>query len=144
MSAPVVRIGTRGSALARAQAGFVAASLEARGRPYEIVVVETEGDRGAPDTATIDHPPTRRAVEAERAFLRAAGGGCRAPIGAVAETTGERIHLFAGYATVDGTATAFGESEGPIMDGPTLAAELARRLAERLDRASVATGARPA
>ncbi|HSG85834.1 MAG TPA: hydroxymethylbilane synthase, partial [Candidatus Limnocylindrales bacterium] len=31
----------------------------------------------------LDDPETRAAVEAERAFLRASGGGCRAPIGAL-------------------------------------------------------------
>src|SRR5207244_11934325 len=34
--------------------------------------------------AAIDDPRTRRAVEAERLFLTASGGGCRAPIGALA------------------------------------------------------------
>jgi hydroxymethylbilane synthase len=39
-----LRIGTRGSALALAQAGTVAALLEAAGAPAELVVVRTEGD----------------------------------------------------------------------------------------------------
>ncbi|HEU4674048.1 MAG TPA: hydroxymethylbilane synthase, partial [Candidatus Limnocylindrales bacterium] len=46
-----IRIGTRGSALALAQAEQVARALAAEGRPHRIVVVETEGDRRAPDTA---------------------------------------------------------------------------------------------
>ncbi|HEY3522705.1 MAG TPA: hydroxymethylbilane synthase [Candidatus Limnocylindrales bacterium] len=46
-----IRIGTRGSALALAQAEQVARALGAEGRPHRIVVVETEGDRRAPDTA---------------------------------------------------------------------------------------------
>ncbi len=46
-----IRIGTRGSALARAQAEQVARALAAEGRPHRIVVIETEGDRRAPDTA---------------------------------------------------------------------------------------------
>src|SRR5262245_14918801 len=32
----------------------------------------------------LDHPPSRQAVLAERAFLRALGGGCLVPIGALA------------------------------------------------------------
>lgn len=40
-----VRIGTRGSALARAQSGDVAARLRERGHDAELVVVSTTGDR---------------------------------------------------------------------------------------------------
>ncbi len=44
-------IGTRGSALALIQAGLVRDALEAHGRPAVLQVIETEGDRRAPDTA---------------------------------------------------------------------------------------------
>src|SRR5262249_26865772 len=46
-----VRIGTRGSALALAQATLVAQALQGAGASIEIVTVETAGDRRAPDTA---------------------------------------------------------------------------------------------
>ena len=42
------------------------------------VQTRTADARMAAITATIDDQPTRLAVEAERAFLRASGGGCRA------------------------------------------------------------------
>jgi hydroxymethylbilane synthase len=48
-----LRIGTRGSALALAQAGSVAASLEAAGTPAELVVVRTEGDVSRASLASI-------------------------------------------------------------------------------------------
>ncbi len=51
MSATPIRIGTRGSALARVQAQLVASRLAARGQAHEVVVIETAGDRRAPDTA---------------------------------------------------------------------------------------------
>ena len=91
----------------------------------------------------IDDQPTRWAVEAERAFLRASGGGCRAPIGAIAEIHGKRIHVYAGFAAVNGTATAFEEATGPIADGPTIATQVAQRLAARLDRPSLAIDIAP-
>ena len=50
MNALEVRIGTRGSSLAVAQAQLVAAALEREGRGCRLVIVETEGDRRAPDT----------------------------------------------------------------------------------------------
>ena len=34
--------------------------------------------------AALDHAPTRRAVDAERAVLHALGGGCSVPVGAAA------------------------------------------------------------
>ncbi len=47
----LIAIGSRGSQLALAQARLVAEALEREGRPSRVVVVETEGDRRAPDTA---------------------------------------------------------------------------------------------
>lgn len=46
-----IRIGTRGSALAMIQARLVAAALEAEGAVPRLVVVETDGDRHALDSA---------------------------------------------------------------------------------------------
>ena len=45
MSQSILRIGTRGSRLARAQAGAVASALLARGTHSEIVAIKTTGDR---------------------------------------------------------------------------------------------------
>ena len=50
-SATPLRIGTRGSALALVQAGIVRDGLESLGEPAVLQVIETEGDRRAPDTA---------------------------------------------------------------------------------------------
>ena len=49
------------------------------------------------------HEPTEAAVEAERALLRAAGSGCRLPLGAFAEVQGEEIRLFATVTPSDGS-----------------------------------------
>jgi hydroxymethylbilane synthase len=46
-----LRIGTRGSDLALAQAEFVGERLRERGYEWELVKIETSGDRGAPLTA---------------------------------------------------------------------------------------------
>ena len=43
--------------------------------------------------ARLDHAPTSVAVGAERALLRAVGGGCLAPLGAVGEVTDEQLRL---------------------------------------------------
>jgi hydroxymethylbilane synthase len=59
-----LRLGTRGSALARAQAGAVAQRLRAAGTEVEIVTVTTLGDRGA---AVLDK--SRWVSELERALV---------------------------------------------------------------------------
>jgi hydroxymethylbilane synthase len=50
-----------------------------------------------PLVAPLDHGPTRLAVQAERALLRALGGGCLAPLGALAEVVGSQLRLRAAY-----------------------------------------------
>lgn len=47
--------------------------------------------------AALDHEATRVAVQAERALLRALGGGCLAPLGALAEIADGQIRLRAAY-----------------------------------------------
>ena len=76
----------------------------------------------------IDDSPTRLAVEAERAFLSAAGGGCRAPIGALAVIVGDELDLLGGEASPDGSRTSFGHRRGPLDAGGALARELAAAL----------------
>jgi hydroxymethylbilane synthase len=49
-NANVIRIGSRGSALALVQANWVADRLRERGVPTEIVIIRTAGDDRAPDT----------------------------------------------------------------------------------------------
>ncbi|HEY6013329.1 MAG TPA: hydroxymethylbilane synthase [Candidatus Limnocylindrales bacterium] len=51
MTGRQVVIGTRGSRLAMAQAGLVAEALERSGCTTRISIIETAGDRRAPDTA---------------------------------------------------------------------------------------------
>jgi hydroxymethylbilane synthase len=57
--------------------------------------------------ALFEHPPTRRAVIAERAFLQAMQGGCHAPIGV--------------YAVIQGdTSLALTGAVGDVTDGVVL------------------------
>jgi hydroxymethylbilane synthase len=66
--------------------------------------------------ATIDHRPTRIAVEAERRLLRRIGGGCLAPLGAFGEVLGAELRLRAAYDVGDGRivrAQARGAADAP-------------------------------
>lgn len=81
--------------------------------------------------AAIDDRPTRLAVEAERAFLSASGGGCRAPIGALATIAGDVLDLLGGYASPDGSGTVVAHRRGPVAAGQDLGRELAAELDAR-------------
>jgi uroporphyrinogen-III synthase len=88
--------------------------------------------------AAVDDPATRLAVEAERAFLQASGGGCRAPVGALATIAGGALEIIGGYVSADGTAVSIAHRRGPV-EAP---ASLGRALAADLDPATRAVGRR--
>jgi hydroxymethylbilane synthase len=77
--------------------------------------------------AAVDHPATRRCVEAEREVLDRTGGGCRAPLGALGTLRGGRLELLAG-AVVPPSA--------PVVvrraDDAARSMELARSVAQEL------------
>jgi hydroxymethylbilane synthase len=80
------------------------------------VQVRASDGRTADLVARLDHLPTRRAVEAERALLAASGGGCRAPVGAVATVTGERIEMIGGFARPDGSVATIRHRSAAVAD----------------------------
>ncbi|MHB8460835.1 MAG: hydroxymethylbilane synthase [Candidatus Limnocylindrales bacterium] len=92
------------------------------------VQVRAEDDRVAALAEAIDHRPTRIAVEAERLFLARSGGGCRAPIGALATIHRDRLRFIGGYALPDGSAVAVEQVEGRIDDREALVEALVDRL----------------
>ncbi len=53
--------------------------------------------------AAIEHQPSRRAVDAERAFLAELGGDCTLPAGAHATNSGDRVELTGLLASIDGS-----------------------------------------
>ncbi len=58
--------------------------------------VRADDDRVRRAVAVLDDPAARVAVEAEREFLRATGGGCRSPIGVLGVVESGRISLLGG------------------------------------------------
>jgi len=79
--------------------------------------------------AGLTHRPTREAVGAERAVLRALRGGCAVPVGAYAWVVAGRLHLVAGVFDPDGGEAIVVTVEG---DGATRTGEeAAQRLLSR-------------
>jgi hydroxymethylbilane synthase len=77
---------------------------------------------------SIDDATTRVTVEAERALLRATGGGCRAPVGAYGSIEGPELWLIAGHAEPDGSGLRIGRRTGPADEALGIAEGLYRDL----------------
>ena len=78
--------------------------------------------------APLDHGQTRLAVQAERALLRALGGGCLAPLGALAEVVDGYLRLRAAYEGRNGFTRV--DITGPADRPSEVVAEAAARIAE--------------
>lgn len=78
--------------------------------------------------ASLDHGPTRRATESERALLRCLEGGCQVPIAAYAEVDGGMLHLRGLVAALDGSRLVRDEVHGLAEQADVLGMELADRL----------------
>jgi hydroxymethylbilane synthase len=77
---------------------------------------------------SLDDPATRQAVLAERAFLRALGGGCQVPMGARAVVEGGLLTIRGCVLDADGTRRADAEESGPADDAELIGERLADRL----------------
>ena len=67
---------------------------------------------------------------AERAFVRALGGGCSSPVAAYAVPEGTQLWLRGFYSEPDGTGCWFGELRGSMEEAEKLGLELARKWKE--------------
>ena len=94
--------------------------------------IETRSDDGpALELVRIlDHAPTRIACTAERALLRALGGGCQLPIAAHGVVYYHELRLDGLVASRDGKQVVRDHISGSIDDAEKLGAELANRLLE--------------
>ena len=79
----------------------------------------------------IEHPPTRRDVTAERAFLQKLGGGCRVPAGAYARSDGETMVLTVFLASLDGSKVFKSKFRGRANNPHEVALDAYQGLIER-------------
>jgi hydroxymethylbilane synthase len=77
---------------------------------------------------SLEHRPSRLAVDAERAFLARLEGGCNVPLGGYALLEEEELFLRGFVGAPDGTALLRAERRGPA----TAAVEVGQALAEEL------------
>ena len=91
------------------------------------------GELGA-YTAALDDRDARDCALTERAYVRALGGGCFAPIAAFATVSEDIITLRAMYATEDEQVVVYGTDRAPRKDAERLGAQMAQRLQKEAER----------
>jgi hydroxymethylbilane synthase len=82
------------------------------------LAIETRaGDPGSISLArSVQHHPTRLAIDAERSFLAEVGGGCSAPVSAHATLKGRRLLINSFAASEDGSRIVRNATEGESSD----------------------------
>jgi len=78
----------------------------------------------------LNHRPTWQSITAERAFLSALGGGCRAPIAALATIEGDTIKLTGMAADASGKNILRAAEEDSVSSPEELGVHLAQKLLE--------------
>jgi hydroxymethylbilane synthase len=100
------------------------------------LAIETRAAGAGWDACTaLNHPASHAAILAERAFLRALGGGCQVPVGAHASVEGEQLHLAGLVIAPDGSAVVRAERQGPAGEAEDIGATLGSEVLERGARA---------
>lgn len=91
-----------------------------------LAIQTRDGDDAAAIVAVMEDEPTRRAINAERAFLARTEAGCHTPIGALAVGAGDGVELRAQLFSDDGEHLAEGVEIGddPFAVGTQLADRL--------------------
>jgi len=105
--------------------------LPAVGQGALAIQLRTDDAEAVEVVRAVDHPETRVAVTAERAFERRLGGGCQAAIAALGEAQGDRLRLRGLVADPAGHHLIRDEVEGPTEDAEALGIRLAERLIEQ-------------
>jgi hydroxymethylbilane synthase len=102
----------------------------AAGQGALAVQVRRADDAIAATVGRLDDLDTRTAVETERAILAALGGGCQAPVGALASLDGERLSIVAARVEPDGTRRRGLARSGSRTDGARLARAMVAELTQ--------------
>lgn len=76
----------------------------------------------------VNHKPTQQCTIAERAFLQALGGGCRAPIAALGNVSGGLLKLSGMVASADGDYILRASEEGNVSTPEQVGKRLAKKM----------------
>jgi hydroxymethylbilane synthase len=90
------------------------------------IEIRADDGRIAKICERLNHFNTFQCVTAERAFLRAMGGGCQSPVAAYAEIMGDKISMRAAFFSHE--MVKRGERKRPIAEAASLGEQLAAEL----------------
>ena len=94
-----------------------------------LAIEARKGDTVIEEYMTVlNHLPTRQAVNAERAFLHAVEGGCRAPVAALATVDGQLLRISAMVADKAGTKIIKKSLEGDAWQAESQGVKLAQMM----------------
>ncbi len=105
-----------------------------------LAVQARTGEPWLDELAWLDDPETRHAVAAERSFLKAMGGGCRAPFAAHARLDAGQLLVSGAALDPDGRDIVRDATCGPLERAVELGGSLAESLMERGAAALAAGG----
>src|SRR5215216_4610480 len=131
-SAGLVRLGLQERISARIA---ISEMLPAVGQGAIAIETHSDNEFAVQSVSPLDHPETRVACVAERAFLRSLGGGCQFPIAAHAVRDGDVLQLDGLVAKPDGSEILRGSLSGSSQAAEALGSQLAEQLIDRGARA---------
>ncbi|MEM6328212.1 MAG: hydroxymethylbilane synthase [Bacteroidota bacterium] len=132
--AGLARLGRMDEATATLSFGTM---LPAPGQGAVAVQIRADDGRVQRLVSALDHGPTRRAVEAERHLLAALGGGCSAPVAALATEADGDLRLRGRVLATDGSVCIEIDERAPLDTEA-----VALRLGEVAAASALAQGAR--
>jgi hydroxymethylbilane synthase len=104
--------------------------VPAPGQGALAIQVRSDDTDAAKIAKKLDDPESHRQVKAERAFLKAMGGGCNVPIGALCRREEDVVTIEGIVAGKDGVEVYRDSEEGTLGEELDLAVRLAERLLE--------------
>ncbi len=102
--------------------------VPAVGQGVLVIEMRLDDEEVAALVSPVNHLPTWQSVMAERAFLSALGGGCRAPIAALGTVNGATLKLEGMVADVSGKKMLRATEEGSSMSPEQVGVQLAQKM----------------
>jgi hydroxymethylbilane synthase len=102
--------------------------MPAPGQGALVIVARRDNLKVIETLRTVEHPPTRLEVDAERELVRILEGASKVPVGGLASARGDRIQITACILSVDGREKHVAARSGNTKDGMILAREIADEL----------------
>jgi hydroxymethylbilane synthase len=105
--------------------------MPAPGQGALAVVARSDNSKVIDLLKSIEHPPTRAEIEAERELVRILEGGCKVPVGALARAYGDQMRVAACIFSIDGEEKLLAERSGRLEQALSLAQEMGEELVEK-------------